>query len=1165
MKKRVAAERRILAVLLSLMMVVSLTPSVALAEDETKSLEVSWDDCISIGEMEDYECDILLYDKEVPEGVSQIVFTDEAGNMEGDYSFITTWEMGPAYVYQSNTVSVTDAYKVENSDLHGDEAFSLKEEYEEEEFEDCFGFLIYDDEDESYFVLIPIPGFSGPSLPDVSFTATIDGEPVPDSAISEEEGGYLHIPYGGTEGDPYGLKTIVIPQGTAKVDFRFSQACLAYNYKGVGTNPVTVDENDMGSFIGEFIEDATTGITNFKANIDNNADGFMDCIQVQNLYSPDWMSGGELLYAITFRYDLFNAFVDGQAMSKVEKTENGYTPYGYDWVTWEQIQEPPVPLYTVTVPEGTQALKLVFPGNRLAYNYDGQDNYIAGEFDYTTGVKEVNIEIDADGNGIADYIRVQNPGSSDALYAITFEGAELPKPEEPETVEGDAETILHNIAAGYAKSGAAGDENAPWIAADMMAYEKAFPDKGNKLSDAQKQAMTDEAIAALEKDSLKVGDAAKYVLALVSMGYDPAQLTTSTGEALDGKARLDALTFDGDGKVTKGASNAYTLPYVIIAYQQFEDSQEALEKLEETAVETKDAWMDTTVGVDGMTPMMLALAESYNADNAAGAALDGAVAAVKAAQTKSGSIGSYINASTDGLAAVGFAALGIDPAGVTYKDYPEAASLLTGLVSLADPTQDGFGNHNSWNTEQGFRGLLAASQVQEGKKYRIYDFSGQELKPAAASRGNVLFRVVPENAAVSLKSQGGEEIAPADGKLYDLPEGEYDYTVSCDGYRTKTGVVTVTAQDIRSHAKITEKVSLLREAAPADSGTVKITVQVLAHGSDCDNSITYKNNPDKYSSLLSGESYTATLVKNEGTARDALVEALDDSGITYEEVSNGYFPTIGEYTEFGHGTNSGWLYMVNGKAGTSAMKDVTFSQDGTLTLFYTDDYSRDYGSENWGGGGSGGGNDDSDDPSDQPGPDGYYDDTKGHWAEEAIDSITERGLMNGVAERKFAPDMTLSRAMFVTMLWRLDGEPYEEGTAQAGMNYSDVDGDDWYYKAVLWGVKNDIVKGTSDTTFSPDASLTREQMATFLYRYKNGNGRLETEEDPSASPQNDISAISSYTDADQVSSWAKEAVTWAIANGIINGVSEKKLAPQGTATRAQAATILLRYIDKHSL
>ena len=340
---------------------------------------------------------------------------------------------------------------------------------------------------------------------------------------------------------------------------------------------------------------------------------------------------------------------------------------------------------------------------------------------------------------------------------------------------------------------------------------------------------------------------------------------------------------------------------------------------------------------------------------------------------------------------------------------------------------------------------------------------------------------------------------------------------------------------------------------------------MLAHGSDCDNSITYKNNPDKYSSLLSGESYTATLVKNEGTARDALVEALDDSGITYEEVSNGYFPTIGEYTEFGHGTNSGWLYMVNGKAGTSAMKDVTFSQDGTLTLFYTDDYSRDYGSENWGGGGSGGGNDDSDDPSDQPGPDGYYDDTKGHWAEEAIDSVTERGLMNGVAERKFAPDMTLSRAMFVTMLWRLEGEPYEEGTAQAGMNYSDVDGDDWYYKAVLWGVKNDIVKGTSDTTFSPDASLTREQMATCLYRYKNGNGRLETGEDSSASSQNDISAIGSYTDADQVSSWAKEAVTWAIANGIINGVSEKKLAPQGTATRAQAATILLRYIDKHSL
>lgn len=1033
MKKRVAAGRRLLAVLLSLMMVVSLTPSVALAEDETKSLEVSWDDCISIGEMEDYECDILLYDKEVPEGVSQIVFTDEAGNMEDDFSFITTWEMGPAYVYQSNTVSVTDAYKVGNSDLHEDEAFTLKDEYAEEEFEDLYGFLIMDDEAETYFVLIRIPQSSEMPAADVTFTASVDGQPL--ELPEPEENGYEYTSSYTGEVSLCDLYTLTVPQDAETVKLVFSGNVLAYTYKGAGTTPVKA--NDSG-------------------------------------------------------------FVSG----------------------WTD--------------------------------------------DYMTGAAEYSLAVDTE-----NYIQVQTPYDSSfqstLLLAIAFEGEKPETPEDPAVTDATADEILHNIAAGYAKSGAAGDDNAPWIAADMMVYEKAFPDKGNKLSDAQKQAMTDEAIAALEKDSLKVGDAAKYVLALVSMGYDPAQLTTSTGEALDGKARLDALTFDGDGKVTEGASNAYTLPYVIIAYQQFEDSQEALEKLKEKAVETKDAWMDTTVGVDGMTPMMLALAESYNADNAAGAALDGAVAAVKAAQTKSGSIGSYINASTDGLAAVGFAALGIDPAGVTYKDDPEAASLLTGLVSLADPTLDGFSNHNSWNTEQGFRGLLAASQVQEGEKYRIYDFSGQELKPAAASRGNVLFRVVPENAAVSLKTQGGEDIAPADGKLYDLPEGEYDYTVSCDGYRTKTGVVAVTAQDIRSHAKITEKVSLLREAAPADAGTVKVTVQVLSHGQDCGNAVTYKNDPDKYSSLLNGESYTATLVKDEGTARDALVEALDDSGITYEEVSNGYFPTIGEYTEFGHGTNSGWLYMVNGKAGTSAMKDVTFSQDGTLTLFYTDDYSRDYGSENWGGGGSGGGNDDSDDPSDQPGPEGYYDDTKGHWAEEAIDSVTERGLMNGVAERKFAPDMTLSRAMFVTMLWRLEGEPYEEGTAQAGMNYSDVDGDEWYYKAVLWGVKNDIVKGTSDTTFSPNASLTREQMATFLYRYKNGDGRLEMEEDPSASPQNDISAIGSYTDADQVSSWAKEAVTWAIANGIINGVSEKKLAPQGTATRAQAATILLRYIDKHSL
>ena len=1126
-----------MAVLLSLMMVVSLTPSVALAEGGT-TLELSINQCDEIGSYLGES--LYLYEGTVPEGAVQVDFTDFEDSM-GEDGAIASITGTNQYLEGTNIAPISQFFSVTSADIAEDDNIELDEEYEGYDFTDCYAYFVMD-EDGSWVTFIIK---TAPTLPDITFTASVKGVAVPADHIMHQPEGYNYIPYGKTEAVSYELRTVIIPEGTDQVDFQFSDKCMAYNYVGKSNAPILVDDNDFNSFIGDFYSDPA-GFTEYHAGVDRNRDGRIDAVQIQAPFSSDWNSGGEVLYGITFRYDLFNAFVDGQAMSKVEKTESGYTPY--EWDNDAQAMRPgqkKVPLYTVTLPSDAQEVKLEFSEACYPYSYTFDGTYISGY--YSEGVKNITAAVDGNQDGEADYIQVQTPyiqneageWVSEVLYAVTFDGVELTE-DEPEEIT--AGVLVHNIAERFAGTGTASHSQAPWLTADMMAYEKAFPNSKNKLTEDQKKAMTDAAIEGLG-EAQSAGDAAKFVIALVSVGVDPSALTNALGDPLDGVEILDGLVFDGDAVIAPPFFE-YTLPYVLIAYQQLEGTESRQQILVAKALELQEAWMDTQWGfLDGMTSMMLALAPYKDTDEAVQKAL--AAAAEKVTEA-----GALNNAASDGLAAAAFTALGRDPA-VYVQD----------LLNYTNTDRNGFGS--DINDEQGFRGLMASFL---GQGERIYDFSGQDLVPADSSRWNLKFTVVPEDAEVSLKDPRGEDVTSQGNYAYLLTEaGTYTYTVSAEGYNKKTGTITAAEAVVSGEEKIKESVSLTREKPPASSDTVTVTVQVLSHGQDCGNAVTYKNDPDKYSSLLSGESYTATLVKNEGTARDALVEALDDSGITYEEVSNGYFPTIGEYTEFGHGTNSGWLYMVNGKAGTSAMKDVTFSQDGTLTLFYTDDYSRDYGSENWGGGGSGGGNDDSDDPSDQPGPDGYYDDTKGHWAEEAIDSITERGLMNGVAERKFAPDMTLSRAMFVTMLWRLDGEPYEEGTAQAGMNYSDVDGDDWYYKAVLWGVKNDIVKGTSDTTFSPDASLTREQMATFLYRYKNGNGRLETGEDSSASPQNDISAISSYTDADQVSSWAKEAVTWAIANGIINGVSEKKLAPQGTATRAQAATILLRYIDKHSL
>ena len=195
-----------------------------------------------------------------------------------------------------------------------------------------------------------------------------------------------------------------------------------------------------------------------------------------------------------------------------------------------------------------------------------------------------------------------------------------------------------------------------------------------------------------------------------------------------------------------------------------------------------------------------------------------------------------------------------------------------------------------------------------------------------------------------------------------------------------------------------------------------------------------------------------------------------------------------------------------------------------------------------------------------------YDDTVGHWAEDAINKVTDRGWMNGVAERKFAPDTTLSRAMFVTMLYRIEmpwagapdkKEPWPE------KSFTDVEKGSWYEEAVAWAAANDIVKGTSETTFSPNANVTREQMAAFLSRYTESKDSPSQSAAQTALPNEESQGgLDRYLDKDQISDWALESMSWAVGQGLINGVTENQLQPKGTATRAQAATILIRFDER---
>lgn len=169
------------------------------------------------------------------------------------------------------------------------------------------------------------------------------------------------------------------------------------------------------------------------------------------------------------------------------------------------------------------------------------------------------------------------------------------------------------------------------------------------------------------------------------------------------------------------------------------------------------------------------------------------------------------------------------------------------------------------------------------------------------------------------------------------------------------------------------------------------------------------------------------------------------------------------------------------------------------------------------------------------------------WFYSDVGYASEKGLMQGTSDTLFAPNNPTTRGMLVTILWRLDGEPVESGNA-----FSDVESDTYYYDAVVWASKCRIVNGYSDTIFSPNDNITREQLASILYRYAEYKKYDNSEK----------SELSEYTDKNQISDYAVSAMQWANANGIITGTSDDTLSPQGNALRCQIAAILKRFCEK---
>ena len=170
----------------------------------------------------------------------------------------------------------------------------------------------------------------------------------------------------------------------------------------------------------------------------------------------------------------------------------------------------------------------------------------------------------------------------------------------------------------------------------------------------------------------------------------------------------------------------------------------------------------------------------------------------------------------------------------------------------------------------------------------------------------------------------------------------------------------------------------------------------------------------------------------------------------------------------------------------------------------------------------------------------------GAWYEDGVAYVYDNGLMNGTSGTTFSPESTTTRGMLVTILYRMAGSPSAEGGT-----FTDVAVDAWYADGVAWAAANGIVGGYGNGRFGPDDPITREQMAAILYRYAQYKGYRTTAG----------ADLSGYVDADSVSSYALASLQWANAAGLVTGTSSNTLTPDGSATRAQVATIFMRFME----
>ena len=638
-------------------------------------------------------------------------------------------------------------------------------------------------------------------------------------------------------------------------------------------------------------------------------------------------------------------------------------------------------------------------------------------------------------------------------------------------------TLMDNIAATYTNS------SSDWVVFDMAAYAKLDNTKP-KTSDEAKTNYLNLTTNELAGTSPLVSDRAKAEIILAALGVDSIKLKTVDGTEYSNAAKLADMNL---------GSSHYTAPWVLLAEQagqvKLTDAQRAnmISLLTDSTNLGKDGlfftkWAGETFADPDTTGTALAALAKYNTSEypKVQTFVNKAVEGLSKAQNSNGSFG---NVNSDAMVIIGLTAIGIDPAA--------DSRFVKGGCSLADAP------------------LLYVNDDKNG--FTVGYISGTQGEKAQALATEQGFR-----ALVALEKF---DSLRGDSKSFNI----YTQTAKT----SQSGNTTVITPNKPNTGYESNNVgSVPSTGSGSVGGSTNNWISVVL-------SITPGDNSQWYQGSLR--------LEKDATVEQAIRSAAESAGLTLD-IKDGYLrsitrngDTLGQYDE---GSNSGWMYKVNGKAPNVGIADYKLTGGETISLYYTADYTKeddmDISAPAAGGNTA---------QTDAPLP--FVDVDKSEWYYTAVQYAYENGLFSGTSATTFAPEDTLSRSMVVSVLYRLSGSP----SVTDSRSFSDVSSGLWYTDAVNWAAGTSVIDGVGDNRFAPESDITREQLATILYRYAK-NMHLTDAND---------TELSRFKDADTVSDWAAEAMVWAVANGLISGTSDTTLSPKDTATRAQFAQIMYQF------